>query len=72
MPQLDYSIVLPCLNEEKTIGECIDLSFKAAKSRGHSIEVIVADNGSTDKTEVIGLELQKKFTNVKYQKIASF
>jgi len=48
MPQLDYSIVLPCLNEEKTIGECIDLSFKAAKSRGHSIEVIVADNGSTD------------------------
>lgn len=45
---IEVSIVLPCLNEERTVAKCVAqaLSFFAAHQvRG---EVVVADNGSTD------------------------
>jgi glycosyltransferase involved in cell wall biosynthesis len=46
--ELDVSVVLPCLNEEKTVATCVQKArqwFEAARLRG---EVIVVDNGSTD------------------------
>lgn len=40
------SVVIPTLNEEKTIGECIEaIRFESA-----DIEIVVADGGSGDKT----------------------
>jgi SAM-dependent methyltransferase len=45
---LDISVVIPCLNEARTIGACVKAALqgiRAAEIRG---EVIVADNGSTD------------------------
>jgi SAM-dependent methyltransferase len=45
---LDISVVIPCLNEARTIRACVDAAWqgiRAAELRG---EVIVADNGSTD------------------------
>jgi glycosyltransferase involved in cell wall biosynthesis len=42
------SVVLPCLNEEKTVGKCIDEIrdiFQEEKING---EIIICDNGSTD------------------------
>lgn len=42
------SAVIPCLNEEATIGTCITKIFAALKELGVSGEVVVADNGSTD------------------------
>lgn len=47
-PSCQVSVVIPCLNEEKTLGNCIRAAqrgFDAARIAG---EVIVADNGSTD------------------------
>jgi glycosyltransferase involved in cell wall biosynthesis len=45
---IELSIVLPCLNEEKTLGVCISKAMGfLAKHKIHG-EVIVADNGSTD------------------------
>jgi hypothetical protein len=44
----EVSVVIPCLNEAKSIAICIDkarASFSTARVRG---EVVVADNGSTD------------------------
>jgi glycosyltransferase involved in cell wall biosynthesis len=42
------SIVIPALNEEKLIGECLD-SLKKQDYTG-SYEIVVVDNGSTDHT----------------------
>jgi len=47
---LDVSVVLPCLNEEQTVASCVRKTrswFEAAGLRG---EVIVVDNGSTDRS----------------------
>lgn len=44
---------MPCLNEEKTVGICVQRAIsglKKAKLRG---EVVVCDNGSTDKSKSI-------------------
>jgi len=47
---LKLSIVIPALNEEKTIGICVSKALKAIKDIGVPAEVLVADNGSTDAT----------------------
>jgi glycosyltransferase involved in cell wall biosynthesis len=47
---LDVSIVIPCLNEEETIEECVTRAWKAIEEMGRSGEVIVADNASEDRS----------------------
>ncbi len=47
---MDISVVIPCLNEEKTIGLCVKKAFAALKQEGLSGEVVVVDNGSTDQS----------------------
>lgn len=42
------SVVLPCLNEQETLGTCIEKAQRTLKSLGIPGEVLVADNGSTD------------------------
>ena len=44
----DISIVMPCLNEIKTVGECVDVAYKYIKDHNLNGDVIVVDNGSTD------------------------
>ncbi|HEU5288038.1 MAG TPA: glycosyltransferase family 2 protein [Candidatus Limnocylindria bacterium] len=39
---------MPCLNEAKTVGTCVEKAKRALASLGIAGEVIVADNGSTD------------------------
>jgi glycosyltransferase involved in cell wall biosynthesis len=46
--KIDVSVVIPCLNEAKSIGFCIDKAFFAFSEIGMNGEVVVADNGSTD------------------------
>jgi len=45
---MDLSIVFPCLNEEETLGACIDEVNGAFAGAALEYEVVVADNGSTD------------------------
>src|SRR5204863_5962074 len=47
------SIVLPCLNEEKTLGSCLDKIHQSLKDKGLGYEIIVADNGSCDGSPAI-------------------
>lgn len=42
------SAIIPCLNEERTLGHCIEKAFDAFARRGVMGEVVVGDNGSTD------------------------
>ena len=45
---LEVSIVMPCLNEAATVGECVTRARESLARHGIAGEVIVADNGSTD------------------------
>ncbi len=44
----DVSIVLPCLNEEASVGLCVTEAHEALAGAGLTGEVVVVDNGSTD------------------------
>ncbi|MCP4253066.1 MAG: glycosyltransferase family 2 protein [Candidatus Scalindua sp.] len=56
MSTIEISIIIPTLNEEATIGQCIE-----AVSDIPDTEVIIADGGSTDRT----VEIAEKHRNVK-------
>ncbi len=47
---VDVSVVMPCLDEEKAVGICVEKAIKVFKENNIDGEVIVADNGSTDKS----------------------
>jgi glycosyltransferase involved in cell wall biosynthesis len=44
------SVVIPCLNEEASIERCVSEARKAIEDQGWDGEVIVADNGSDDRS----------------------
>lgn len=50
---MDLTVVIPCLNEEKTIAECIDKCIKSFAELGISGEILVVDNGSDDNSAEI-------------------
>lgn len=44
------SVVIPCLNEERTVGACIQAARASLTRLGIAGEVLVSDNGSTDRS----------------------
>jgi hypothetical protein len=50
MAELELSVVIPALNEERSIVHCVEKARKAIAALGAPGEVLVADNGSTDGT----------------------
>jgi len=48
--KIEVSVVIPCLNEEKTLPACIETARGAMVEAGIAGEIVVADNGSTDKS----------------------
>jgi glycosyltransferase involved in cell wall biosynthesis len=44
----DISVVMPCLNEERSVGVCVERAWEGIRRAGLTGEVIVCDNGSTD------------------------
>ena len=55
-PGCELSVVMPCLNEERTVGECVDVARRAMAEAGIDGEVVIADNGSTDRSVGIAAE----------------
>jgi glycosyltransferase involved in cell wall biosynthesis len=53
----ELTVVMPCLNEARTIGICIRKAQESFERIGISGEVVVADNGSTDGSRQIAEEL---------------
>lgn len=52
-PDIELSVVMPCLNEADTLRTCIRKAIRAMNEAGIVGEVIVADNGSTDGSQEI-------------------
>jgi hypothetical protein len=53
---IEISVVMPCLDEERTIGVCVAKARAALAAIGAPSEIIVADNGSTDASVRIARE----------------
>lgn len=64
MPQPVLSIVLPCLNEERTLRQCIEQAKQCFTDLGMEGEVVVADNGSTDSSAQIAESCNAKIVPV--------
>lgn len=67
---MNYEVTIPVLNEEKTLEKNIlkILDFFETNQL-NNWKVIIADNGSTDKTSEIGKALAKKHNIVRYIKV---
>lgn len=56
-PAPEVSVVMPCLNEESTLETCVTTAQRALRDHQIPGEVIVADNGSTDRSRAIAARL---------------
>lgn len=63
-PELEVSVVLPCLNEARTLGGCVQEALAAFAASELSGEVIVADNGSTDGSPALAQQLGARVVSV--------
>ena len=54
--EVGVSVVIPCLNEEESIGKTVDAALAGISRLGVPGEVIVVDNGSTDHSAQIARE----------------
>ncbi len=63
-PEIELSIVMPCLNESETLAVCIDKAQQFFTDSGVSGEVIIADNGSTDGSQAIAARLGARVVDV--------
>ena len=61
---MDLSIVMPCLNEEETLAKCIEHARAGIERSGLRGEIIVADNGSTDRSAEIARQLGARIVPV--------
>lgn len=61
---VEISIVMPCLNEVETLAVCIAQAREAIDRGGYSAEIIVADNGSDDGSQLVARELGVRVVDV--------
>ena len=50
MKETELTILMPCLNESKSLGWCLEEGKTYVRTSGISAEIVVADNGSTDES----------------------
>ena len=58
------SAVMPCLNEERTVGVCIEKANLAFRNLGIIGEVVIADNGSSDRSVELATALGARVVHV--------
>lgn len=61
----ELTILIPVLNEEKTIGICIKKAELFLKKNNISGEILIADNGSTDSSKQIAESLNARVIEIK-------
>ena len=58
------SVIIPCYNEENTLEKCIEKVIAIADSQ-LSLEIIIVDDASSDKSLEIARTIENKFPNIK-------
>jgi glycosyltransferase involved in cell wall biosynthesis len=48
IPAVELTVLMPCLNEARTVAGCVAAAHRFLREAGVAGEVLVADNGSTD------------------------
>ena len=61
---VEVSVVMPCLNERESIGECIRMARAGLDAAGAAGEIVVADNGSSDGSQEIAREMGARVVEV--------
>jgi glycosyltransferase involved in cell wall biosynthesis len=61
---IEVSIVMPCLNEQESIRQCIQMAQEGLDRAGARGEIVIADNGSTDGSQEIARELGARVVDV--------
>ena len=62
--EIELTILMPCLNEAETIGVCVWKAKRYLAKAGIAGEVLVADNGSTDGSQMIAEGLGARVVKV--------
>jgi len=68
MSKMTYDITIPVLNEERRLRSGVEIlhAYLVEQGLDKRCRIVIADNGSTDKTAEIGAELKRTYSNVDY------
>lgn len=61
----EVSVVMPCLNEVRTLQGCVEEAMKGLEEAAIHGEVVIADNGSTDGSRELARSLGARVVNVR-------
>lgn len=64
MDELELTILMPCLNEQQTVAQCVRQARQFLEESGVCGEVLVADNGSADNSAVLAKEAGARVVNI--------
>jgi glycosyltransferase involved in cell wall biosynthesis len=62
--EVELSIVMPCLNEARTLPGCIEMAKKYLERSGVKGEILVGDNGSTDGSQQLAASLGARVVDI--------
>ena len=68
---MSISFIIPAYDEERLLGRTLQAIDRAAQGLGEPIEVIVVDDGSTDRTAAIARENGARVVSVRCRQIAA-
>lgn len=64
MQEKELTVLMPCLNEERTIASCIKSAEKFIQKSGADAEILIADNGSTDSSAKIAEKMGARVISI--------
>ena len=58
------AVTVPACNESKNLRKCVEMLLKETSRLGEDFRIIIAEDGSTDGTDIIAQELEHMYTQV--------
>ena len=57
-------VTVPACNESKNLRKCVEMLLKVTPRLGEDFHILIAEDGSTDGTDIIAQELERMYTQV--------